>query len=81
MRKTKKSYFPNLKSLLKKLKGGMSPVNWGQTYKQPSEAVMQHATTAGGKRRTHHKHRTHRKHSTRRKHRKHHNHCTHRKRN
>lgn len=51
MRKTKKNCFPNLKSLLKKLKGGMAPVTWGETN-QPPEAVMQHATTAGGRRRT-----------------------------
>ena len=72
MRKTKKNCFPNLKSLLKKLKGGMAPVTWGETYKQPSEDVMQHATTAGGrhKHRTRHKHRKHRIRHTRRKQRK-----------
>jgi len=72
MRKTKKSCFHKLKSLLKKFKGGMSPITWGQTYKQPSETIMQHATTAGGGR-TRHKHCKHCKH------RKHHTHHTHRK--
>lgn len=49
------------------MKGGMAPVQF-QAPRQPSEPVMQWATTAGipsvqdgGKRRTHHKRKTHNK--------------------